>query len=404
MFVAINRSGALCSIFQRSKTYIERLKKEGPFYCPSCKQEVILKVGTRKLPHFAHKKICPVKGEGESQEHMTGKIVIFQWLKKSGFTPEIEKYLPEMNQRPDLYFQWNGKKIAVEFQCSVIPFALVKKRTDQYEKYGFTPIWIVHEKLIRKTYQDLIHFTDFSALFIQNFRYQSFLLSFDPKLRMFFRYTHFLPISKQRAWVDEKVFSSQDHWLQVFEKQIPSFAFYDFWPDKMERWMMTRSLQPRARGDQFLLYFYRHHLHPTRFPPEVGLPLPHMYTIATPPFEWQAYLWHRFLFEKKIGDSFTVRDVYAFVLKEMKGVIQWRNLALFKEFDPMTPIWNYFRFFMEIGLLTKEGDTFMLEKPGPSIFNRGADGSAARKDFFRRYKGIILKKFWLTDSKNKYIL
>ncbi|WAA13866.1 competence protein CoiA [Fervidibacillus halotolerans] len=389
--MALNRLGVLRTVLHRSYAYVEGLKKEAPFYCPDCKQEVILKIGKRKLPHFAHKSVCPAKGEGETVEHIKGKIALYQWLKNNGFTPVIEKFLREINQRPDIFFHWKGMRTAVEFQCSPIPQELLKKRTEQYKNNGIVPIWIIHEKLIRKSNRHVMHFTDFSTQFIQNiFLSEPFLLSFDPNIQAFFRYTHFIPISKQRAFVKEEIFDRKAKWTDIFAKTNPSFEFYNMWPEKMENWLLTRNLQPGARKDPFLLFFYRHHIHPTMFPPEVGLPLPYMYMIINSPFEWQAYLWHRFFYGKKRGDYFSTRDIQNFLLKEMNGMIHWRSFPLLKLRDKNLPVWHYFRFFVKIGTLRKEGDTFIIKKPVEPI-PLGRDGFGIRKDFFRRYKGILLK-------------
>ena len=48
----------LCAIRQRDRQRIaawDQEKSDGPFYCPVCVEETILKKGTMKVHHFAHK-------------------------------------------------------------------------------------------------------------------------------------------------------------------------------------------------------------------------------------------------------------------------------------------------------------------------------------------------------------
>jgi competence protein CoiA len=46
-------------------------QEDGPFYCPACRERVIVKKGWVKVPHFAHlpDADCSYIGEGESDEH-----------------------------------------------------------------------------------------------------------------------------------------------------------------------------------------------------------------------------------------------------------------------------------------------------------------------------------------------
>ena len=46
-------------------------QEDGPFYCPACRERVIVKKGWVKAPHFAHlpDADCSYIGEGESDDH-----------------------------------------------------------------------------------------------------------------------------------------------------------------------------------------------------------------------------------------------------------------------------------------------------------------------------------------------
>lgn len=117
--------------------------------CPSCKRRVFLKHGKRKISHFSHhaKEACNVFSEGETLEHITGKLHIFNYLKEKGYHVELEAYLKELKQRPDILLIINNQKIAIEFQCSFLSIERMIDRTNNYYKHGYEVYWILGEKL-----------------------------------------------------------------------------------------------------------------------------------------------------------------------------------------------------------------------------------------------------------------
>ncbi len=57
-------------------------KAQGPFKCPDCGDEVILKTGRRTVNHFAHvNPLACLYAENESDEHRRCKMEIF-WRSK----------------------------------------------------------------------------------------------------------------------------------------------------------------------------------------------------------------------------------------------------------------------------------------------------------------------------------
>ncbi|GEK91426.1 hypothetical protein AKA01nite_10480 [Alkalibacterium kapii] len=59
----------------------------------------------------------------------------------------MEKFLPGMNQRPDLLIDYNGTTVAIEFQCSPISKKTVRRRTQGYIENNIKVKWILGEKL-----------------------------------------------------------------------------------------------------------------------------------------------------------------------------------------------------------------------------------------------------------------
>lgn len=136
--------GALNS--DRTKQYAHLAKKtDGPFVCPACTGEVILKKGPIKIHHFAHKAKSNCKhGSGESESHRKAKINIYEYLKQFGgkyLELEMEKILP--GYTPDVYIKYSDFAIAFEIQKSAIGLNEIKERTLKYSNAGIYCLWLL---------------------------------------------------------------------------------------------------------------------------------------------------------------------------------------------------------------------------------------------------------------------
>lgn len=113
--------------------------------CPTCQQPVFIKKGQFKSPHFAHrdKNQCLSFSEGETQEHIYLKKLLFRW---SNEQLELEAYLPKLQQRPDLL----SCQIVIEVQCSILAQTRMIERTSNYLSHGYQAWWLMGEKLMPK--------------------------------------------------------------------------------------------------------------------------------------------------------------------------------------------------------------------------------------------------------------
>lgn len=129
--------------------YAATAKKEESYFCSTCKGKVILKKGKIKLAHFAHvsNMTCHAFSEGETEEHLKGKMDLYHLLQDQGSSVELEAYLPELKQRPDLLVSINGVKTAIEFQCSPLSVQIIRLRTEGYVSNGYDVIWVVGKKI-----------------------------------------------------------------------------------------------------------------------------------------------------------------------------------------------------------------------------------------------------------------
>ncbi|KRL04796.1 competence protein CoiA [Liquorilactobacillus oeni] len=123
------------------------LAQENEYYrCPACHTELILKRGNVKVAHFAHKsKLCSFFTEGETVEHLNGKIQLTRIFERESALVNLECYLDAIKQRPDLLVQ---KKIelAVEFQCAPLSVKKMVQRSKGYAQKNIRFIWILGER------------------------------------------------------------------------------------------------------------------------------------------------------------------------------------------------------------------------------------------------------------------
>lgn len=119
-------------------------KSEKPFYCPECNSETILRQGLVKTHHFAHKPpISCQYGQGESDGHRNCKESIYDHLRQNQDLVkncELEKNLGRV--RPDIYFEKNGQRIAIEVQISNLTMEKIIYRTEQYRRLGVSVLWL----------------------------------------------------------------------------------------------------------------------------------------------------------------------------------------------------------------------------------------------------------------------
>ncbi|PKK88821.1 MAG: competence protein CoiA [Candidatus Wallbacteria bacterium HGW-Wallbacteria-1] len=116
----------------------------GPFKCPGCGREVILRKGEFKLPHFAHRPphTCPW-GEGESEIHLLGKSIVYNILEKHGHyvTLDLEKDFGRVVA--DVFVAYRGIAAAFEIQRSRIPVSEFIRRTTAYAAMNVHVLWLV---------------------------------------------------------------------------------------------------------------------------------------------------------------------------------------------------------------------------------------------------------------------
>ncbi|MDR0484234.1 MAG: competence protein CoiA [Alphaproteobacteria bacterium] len=127
----------------------ETNKGEMDFYCSQCKSIVILKKGSKKVHHFAHKPpVDCIYSENESDTHYKCKQDIYLALKtrEDCINVDCEKDLGKI--RADVYWEnLKGEKFAIEVQKSSISTDYIKYKMTRYKELGIYVIWLLPSML-----------------------------------------------------------------------------------------------------------------------------------------------------------------------------------------------------------------------------------------------------------------
>ncbi len=134
MYFAVDEDGV--------RTYIDNAEQDNGYYCPLCKGSLIMKMGTDRAHHFAHRSglECDSWHYDMSEWHKS-------WQEK--FPEECREQVVEVNgivHRADVLV----KKTVVEFQHSNITKEEFEERNEFYQNAGYKVVWLFD---IRDKYQ-----------------------------------------------------------------------------------------------------------------------------------------------------------------------------------------------------------------------------------------------------------
>lgn len=296
MLTALDSNNQIVRLSQTSsKQKLRVLRDEEQFYCPSCKEQLILKVGEIIAPHFAHIKNedCATFSEGESEAHILGKYRLHSWFKNQNMLVNMEQIIPKINQRPDLVVKNESVVTPIEFQCSPISISDVQKRNEGYNKIGLEPEWIPLAK--EKFYPGIqtISLSPFYSQFIKNDR----LITYDPNSDTFYHYHNLIPIKGFMYIAVCKAVNAREETFPFEKAPILTFeefcAVYEKWQLEKLRYIKHK-LQYNKKGvnDPFLKYCYQSNISPMMIPNWIGTPVFKQHLFHS--VEWQ------FIFVEKV--------------------------------------------------------------------------------------------------------
>lgn len=124
---------------------------ENRLICPDCGKPYEYCHGEIVSPYFRHKEKSldcdEIYKEPEIDEHIKGKTTLYKWLLSISDECNLENihlehYIKETRQKPDIYFEQNGERYAIEYQCTPIATEFLKRR-ELYKLAGINDIWIL---------------------------------------------------------------------------------------------------------------------------------------------------------------------------------------------------------------------------------------------------------------------
>lgn len=175
-----------------------QLRRDRTFLCPACEAPVVLKVGTTKIPHFAHLQqfSCTPGGEPETPLHLLGKSRLSSFFHDNNIPVHVEHYLPAIKQRPDLL----AEKSAIEIQCSTLPVEQVVKRSQGYAKVGLQSVWIRGIENMPAPGLGIFQIRPFERAMFRGGQLHPHLLQFNPNHSLFIYYSNLFYIQGNR-WI-----------------------------------------------------------------------------------------------------------------------------------------------------------------------------------------------------------
>jgi competence protein CoiA len=136
----------LAALREDVRVYAHEAEKGPAFLCPSCRAEVILRKGTVRVHHFAHKPpvVCGW-GQGETEAHLAAKQAVFEALRPRSRVAEIEWPLSFLqgDRRADVFIEeMTAGPIAFELQHTPIGLPEIEARTCAYLEAGIAVVWL----------------------------------------------------------------------------------------------------------------------------------------------------------------------------------------------------------------------------------------------------------------------
>lgn len=328
MLQALSERGDL--VIASTLTYKEasRLRK-GSFYCPECKEKVIVRAGPKVTPHFAHlpESSCTFGKRGESNYHKRAKLLLFNWLQKQSFRNiYLERHLPQINQRPDILLETNKGKVAVEFQSATITPTEITKRNQGYASENIFPLWILGKNQLRKSHphNHSYQLNSFKQYFIKQYRKNSptSLIYFCPINYQFTILNDFYFYRMNKALAIRTNLPMNKCYLpQLFaEHYLPNRTLLHHWNREKERLRLT-SFRVHGKEYQFRKWLYEKQLHVEQLPSVIHLPIRSQYKMKAPLWHWQSKLVINLLHPLPIGATVTSKqcqqEIKEYVNKQM---------------------------------------------------------------------------------------
>lgn len=391
MFTALKKDGTIINLLTiENKGSLQSMRK-GSFYCPECEGKLVLKIGEKKTPHFAHenKQLCSGSGEAESSYHLEGKLDFYRKLKLLGLNPVLEPYYPEIKQRADVGFQYRDRHYAIEFQCAIISTQHFIKRTEGYKKLNIVPIWILGFKNFKKWSPLKMKVSTFLFLFLRNDHNQYILPSYCPLKKIGYFHINPHPITFSQVFLSS---------LQLPLSTIEKWNGYNIsdgnwnlnhWRESIHQQKTSHLHYPTKQNQIFLKEIYALGFHPHFLPPYIGIPLKHGVLFETSPIFWQSYMFMDTFFSEKQGRIYPLQKIYEVLhARVIKGDVRLRLLPLLSKNDWKMAVKEYLLILSELNILEEVKKGFYRFIKKEEKVNNYIMQDEIEKNFYNQLKNI----------------
>ncbi|WP_251552465.1 competence protein CoiA [Neobacillus muris] len=399
MLTAKTKSGKLlCLGLDYRKETLLKLRAQEEFLCPICGESVTLKLGDQRIFHFAHKKgeTCSIVLEGETARHMEGKRQLFQWLARQRIPCILEHYDREIQQRPDIMFHFNGKRYALEYQCSTIAEKDFIKRTASYLKNDYVPLWIISSDHLKHGKGDFATLSGFDYLFLRNSPSGNlYIPAYSSEKQLFHFVSSITPYSIKNAFASHSFHQLESMKLKELlePRSINRPIPMAYWIKNLERTKMMWSVHADVGNSPFLSEIYQQSLNLFLLPPEIGLPVPHTLYIQTPPLIWQTYFYLDVLKNRQAGDIISFEEIKSHFNKRVnrKQIILRHLPQLEQEQVPIQPLLEYLHLLAQFDMISLDEKSYALFIRQPLSIPTTNRQSETRKLAFLEKYGHVMK-------------
>ena len=353
-------------IFSLSDNYSKEqllLKREQEkFFCPICDATVTLRLGKQRVWHFAHQKRekCTIEVEKESQYHLRGKLQLFKWLLKQQYLTTLEKYLPNIQQRPDIVLSKENLHFAIEYQCSPISIELLLKRTKGYIYNQITPLWIIGGNRFKRKGQ---YFSSISQFEWSTTRYlnKPLIIYYCSEKKQFLLVCPLVTVSSTLTFaklqflpVYEMTFPKLINMSNKFKVTKENILFIK------RHWRYSHNLYPSKAEMYIMKLWLREKLSFPLFPSEAGWPTTYHHLLETPPHVWQSWILLYFIRYQPIDRKFTLQMLENSFLPLIRSQIFRVRSFIFFQPDISKVLFGYLKFLERINFLTSTGNQMYI--------------------------------------------
>lgn len=366
MLCAQTKDGDMICLPPYSRSEIEEMRKRAHFYCPTCNDKLIIKIGTEITPHFSHPSVSTCSGGGEGEIHERGKWLLYNWLKDQYEHVHLEYYIEETNRRPDIFLMMHHKKFAVEFQYSSVPTRDIRKRNELYQNIEIIPIWFLDIKYLKQRGKNTFIVDAFAKQFLcQPSNHSSpFILYFCTVSKQIISLQHISFLSLNKVLAKKVVYTLENSfWSDIFQCRPYSRKHY------LKRWKSEKKkfrLQYRngvGKQKQWLLWLYEHQLSIDYLPSMIYLPVKGQMFMKVQTWNWQSRLWYYLQFERGENNPFSLEDCINYLAPYIYPPNYYPLLQHTK-----SPVASYIEWLCILGYVHQQTEqTFILKQSIPEL-------------------------------------